>query len=63
MPLSDRMNLIVLFLSVIIGFAFGSWVSAVWPGGIAGIAATFAGVVVAYYAIAFVMRAAGYPIE
>lgn len=63
MPLSDRMNLIVLFLSVIIGFAFGSWASAIRPGSITGIAASLAGVVVAYYAIAFVLRRAGYPIE
>ncbi len=63
MTVSDRMNLIVLFLSVLAGFALGSWASAVFSSSIAGIAATFAGVVVAYYAIAFVMRRAGYPIE
>ncbi len=63
MTVSDRINFIVLFLSVIIGFALGSWASSVWPGSFTGIAATFAGVVIAYYAIAFVMRRAGYPVE
>lgn len=63
MPFSDRITIIVLFLSVFIGFAFGSWASTVWPGSLTSLAATFAGVVVAYYAIAFVARKAGYPVE
>jgi hypothetical protein len=59
----DRLRLLILFLSVLIGMAAGRWGRAFFGDGPAGVLLTLAGTVAAYYAITAALRLAGHTVE
>lgn len=63
MPSIDRLQIVILFFSVLIGMAAGWWCRTLFGGGPAGVLLTLAGTVAGYYAIATVLRLAGRSVE
>ncbi|KUG20174.1 MAG: hypothetical protein KO206_06510 [Methanomicrobiaceae archaeon] len=63
MAVVPRAGLLVLFISVVLGFSAGAWAQDIWQNSIVSLLVTFAAVVLAYTAIASGLRAAGYPVE
>ena len=59
----DRLEILIIFASFLIGSAAGWWSRMHWESDLIAIAATLIGIVVGYYAIITALRAAGHPVE
>ena len=58
-----RASLIVLFVSVLAGFAAGAWSRDVWNNSVIGIVATVFTIVTVYTVLAFLLARAGIHVE
>jgi len=58
-----RASLIVLFVSVLAGFAAGTWSRGVWNNSVIGVVATVLTIVAVYTVLAFLLKRAGIAIE
>jgi len=59
----DRLELLVIFASFLIGSAAGWWSRMHWQSSVAAVAATLIGTVAGYLLIAAALRAAGHPVR
>jgi hypothetical protein len=59
----DRLELLVIFASFLIGSAAGWWSRMHWQSSIAAVGATLIGTVAGYLLIAAALRAAGHPVR
>jgi hypothetical protein len=59
----DREEILIIFVSFLIGSAAGWWSRMHWGSGLVAVIATLIGTVAGYLIIVAVLRAAGHPVE